>query len=488
MNPGRRRVAVIGGGVSGLAAAYTLARARQAGVPVEETLIEADGRLGGVIRTERVDGFLIEAGPDSFLTEKPEAAAWCRELGLGGSLLGSNDAARRTYVLHRGRLVPLPDGLLMLVPARWWPLATTPLIPLAGKLAVLKDWWVRAEDGRREDESVASFVRRHFGQAMLDSIAAPLVAGVFGGDAEQLSARSALSRFWEMERRHGSLIRAVRAAQREKAQASSGTAARRPLFTTLKDGLEAMVAALEARLDPSRIERKRRAVAVERSEGSGEAGYRIWLEGGSRREADALLLALPTYEAARLVRPVDPELAGLLAGIPYAAALTVALGYGAEVRRTLPPGFGFLVPRQEGRRLLACTFVHNKFHHRAPPGHALLRCFLGGAGDPEVLDWGDGEILGRVRQELTAILGIAAEPLFSRVYRWPASMPQYVVGHEARRRSLEERLTRHPAIRLAGNAYAGVGISDCIRSGAEAAAGLIGDGAARAAASMSLRS
>ena len=224
--PTRKRVAVLGGGIAGLAAAYTLARARQAGAPVEELLIEGRGRLGGVIRTERFEGFVIEAGPDSFLAEKPEAAALARELGLGDSLIGSNDRQRRTYILHRGRLVPLPDGLMFLVPTRLWPMVTTPLLPLSSKLAMAAELFASPPSGnlnQGSDESVASFVRRHFGDAMLENIADPLLAGVYGGDSGALSVRSVLPRFWEMERKYGSLTRATLRAMRQRRKARAST-------------------------------------------------------------------------------------------------------------------------------------------------------------------------------------------------------------------------------------------------------------------------
>lgn len=211
-----RRIAVIGGGISGLAAAYTLAKVRQAGAPVQEMLIEASPRLGGVIQTESVDGFVVESGPDSFLAEKPQAAALARELGLGDDLMGSNDRTRRTYILHQGRLRPLPDGLMLLVPTRLWPMVTTKVLPWRAKLAAGLEMFSFAHKNHHEDESVASFVKRHFGEAMVENIADPLLAGVYGGDSAALSVRSVLPRFWEMERKHGSLTRATLKAMRQR--------------------------------------------------------------------------------------------------------------------------------------------------------------------------------------------------------------------------------------------------------------------------------
>jgi oxygen-dependent protoporphyrinogen oxidase len=489
-----RRIAVLGGGIAGLAAAYTLARARQAGAPVEELLIEGRDRLGGVIRTERLEGFVIEAGPDSFLAEKPEAAALARELGLGDSLIGSNDHQRRTYILHQGRLVPLPDGLMFLVPTRLWPMVTTPLLPLSSKLAITAELFASPPSGNLNqgaDESVASFVRRHFGDAMLENVADPLLAGVYGGDSGALSVRSVLPRFWEMERKHGSLTRATLRAMRQRRKAtanrngtvqpdSAGTGAAPrstwPLFMTLKDGLEQLTANLAQYLDKTHVHLGQRVAGIKLAPG-GPGGtadswtrrYHIFCDGGVTFDADAIILAMPTHECSRLLSSLHPTLGGLLAEIPYSSSMTVSLGYAKGTREHLPPGFGYLVPRKENRRMLACTFVHRKFNHRAPEGKVLLRCFLGGSRDPGVLNLSDEEVVSLVRQELKEILSFSFEPLFCRIHRWPASMAQYPVGHAERIRRIQSQLAELPGIYLAGNAYSGIGISDCIRTGRAAA-------------------
>jgi oxygen-dependent protoporphyrinogen oxidase len=492
--PSRKRVAVLGGGIAGLAAAYTLTRARQAGAPVEELLIEGRDRLGGVIRTERLEGFIIEAGPDSFLAEKPEAAALARELGLGDSLIGSNDRQRRTYILHRGHLVPLPDGLMFLVPTRLWPMVTTPLLPLSSKLAMATELFASPPSGnlnQAADESVASFVRRHFGDAMLDNIADPLLAGVYGGDSGALSVRSVLPRFWEMERKHGSLTRATLRAMRQRRKATANTngpaqpdsagtgAAPRsssPLFMTLRDGLEQLTGKLVEHLDKTRVHLGQRVAGIEVAPGglaaradSSSPRYQIFCEGGVTFDADAIVMAMPTHECGRLLSSTAPKLAALLGQIPYSSSMTVSLAYGEGTREHLPPGFGYLVPRKENRRMLACTFVHRKFNHRAPDGKALLRCFLGGSRDLEVLKLPDEEVVALARRELKEILNFSFAPLFCRIHRWPASMAQYPVGHAERVRRIQSQLEELPGIYLAGNAYSGIGISDCIRTGKAAA-------------------
>jgi len=532
-----RRIVVLGGGITGLTAAYTLAQARRGGAPIEELLIEASDRLGGHLRTERVAGYVIEAGPDSFLAEKPEAAALCRELGLGDQLIGSNDAERRTYILHHGRLVPLPDGLMFLVPTRLWPTLWSPLLSFRSKAAILTELFTprpnshgfesaglkpgatpgaapgataETDDPTSQDESVADFVRRHFGDSMLENIADPLLAGVYGGDSACLSVRAVLPRFWEMEQKYGSLGRGVLAARRQqrlRAAGSSGTstgaepaglASRHPseipdaagsawtskqiskqtgpLFMSLKDGLGRLVDALASRLETSRVRLGQRVLSIERGDNNGEGaegkppgGNYLVRCAGAAYAADAVILALPTYEGGRLLAPFDPRLGELLGGIPYTSALTVALGYDAASVRNLPPGFGFLVPHKENRRMLACTFVHHKFRHRVAPGKALLRCFLGGARDAGILTLDDDSIVDIIRSEILDIMNIDADPELCRVHRWPASMPQYSPGHRERVKLMGARADALPGIFLAGNAYSGIGISDCVRTGRAAA-------------------
>ncbi len=464
------RVAVVGGGISGLAAALHLAAARAAGRAVEAHLIEGGARLGGVVYTEQVESCAIEAGPDSFLTEKPEALELAAELGIAGNVIGSNDSERRTYILHRGRLVPLPDGLQLLVPTRLLPMVTTPLVSLGEKLKMLGELFHR----RRSvpEESVASFVTRHFGKGMVESFADPLLSGVYGGDAAQLSVRATLPRFAQMEEAHGSVIRAVRRARRNLRRAATAAVnphPASPLFSTLNGGLSQMVEAIRTRLDAGSVHCGTQVTAIRCGTGPGRRAYSVLSPGRSLPEFDAVILALPAHESARLLADLDAELAAPLAAVPYSSSVIVALGYPAPVRKRLPPGFGFLVPRREQRRMLACTFVHSKFPGRVPPDRALLRCFLGGSRDEGVLELDDGQMAALVEQELRSILGLVETPLFLRIYRWPRAMAQYTLGHQQRVAAVKERLARHPGLYLAGNWDAGIGLSDCIRSGRAAA-------------------
>lgn len=467
-----RRIVVVGGGIAGLTAAYRLGQARREGIPIDEILVEAGDRVGGVIRTDRVDDCLIEAGPDSFLREKPEAAALARELGLAEQLIGSNDAERRTYILHKGRLQPFPEGLVLMVPTRLWPVLLTPLIPLASKVTMAREWLLgRAPGGPAPggDESVQDFITRHFGCGVLENITEPLLAGVYGGDPAELSADSVLARFRHMEAKYGSLTRGALALRKKMGGAKPGS-----IFITLRAGLGSLVEMLANRIGSERIELRRRLVTLEARSGFAH-GYRLIFDDGSIREADGVILALPAWASAEVLAGLDRGLAGQFASIPYNSALTVALGYDGRVRSRLPRGFGFLVPRAEKRGLLACTFVHSKFDDRAPPKRALLRCFLGGSRQPAILEASDDEILGVARSELRSILGLADEPLFWRIYRWPRAMAQYTVGHAERLRAIAGRVRIHPRLHLAGNGYSGIGISDVIRTGEAAARQVLAD-------------
>jgi oxygen-dependent protoporphyrinogen oxidase len=456
-----KRIAIIGGGISGLSAAFELEQRRRAGQSLEYVVFESLARFGGVIATERVDGCLVEAGPDSFLSEKPWAAELCRQLGLGGQLIGSNDSDRKTYIVSKNRLVPLPDGLMFMVPTKMIATLTSPLFSLGTKVRIAREWLhpPRKAEG---DESVASLVERHYGSEMVERLADPLLSGVYGGEASQLSARAVLPRLVGMESTHGSLGRAMMARSRT-ARLDNSVAG--PIFSSLKDGMQQMVDALIRMLPPSSL---RANWAVRSVLAPGEK-WRVCGESASE-QFDAVIFATSAPCIAGLLGGDNSGLAKELQAISYSSSVTVAMGYGGEVRSSLPPGFGFLVPRSENKRMLAATFVHNKFPHRAPENRALIRCFLGGTRDPSVLELCDEEILAVVRQELGQILGLAERPRFTRVYRWRSAMAQYQVGHLARLDRIERLRKQLPGLALAGNGYRGIGVPDCIHSGQQAAA------------------
>jgi oxygen-dependent protoporphyrinogen oxidase len=456
-----KRIAIVGGGISGLSAAFALEKRRLAGISLEYVLFESSPRFGGVLVTEHVDGCLVEGGPDSFLTEKPGASELCRDVGLGDQLIGSNDADRKTYVVVKGRLVAIPDGLMFMVPTKITPTVLSPLFSAGTKMRMAREWFQppRKADA---DETVASFIERHYGSEMVNRLADPLLSGVYGGEASQLSVRAVLPRFAEMEAAHGSLGRAMLAARKKIALASKAPA--RLLFTSLKDGMQQMVDAVVSRLLISALHADSPVQCIQRQ----DSGW-VVSAGYASDQFNAVILATPAPSAAELLGMVSAELASELRGIQYTSSITVNLGYERSVRVSLPPGFGFLVPRSEGKRMLAATFVHNKFPHRAPNDRALLRCFIGGARNEQVLQAPDEEVVGIVREELRQILKLTADPIFTRVYRWKGAMAQYGVGHLERLQRIESLLQQLPGLALAGNGYHGIGVPDCIRSGSEAA-------------------
>jgi protoporphyrinogen/coproporphyrinogen III oxidase len=475
------QTAIIGGGIAGMAAAYELEKARPAGEDAAYTLFEAKERLGGVLSSEIVDGAVLEHGPDSFLTEKQAAADLCRELGLGEALTPSNDAARKTWIVVRNRLVPLPDGLMFLIPTKLVPTALTKLFSVKTKMRMAMELLI-APRASEVDESVAALVERHYGQEAVDRLADPLLSGIFGGDATQLSARTVLPRLVEMEANHGSLTRGMLAAHRQmraRAAAVGPTGNRRTAprgtFTTLRGGMRQLVDSVEARLNSGSIRRGTAVTAVERS---GER-WRVTC-GGRAEQFDAVIMAAPAWVAGALLNPVDAALGQELTAIPYSSSITVNLVFDESVIGSLPEGFGFLVPASEGRAMLACTFAHRKFLGRAPQGKAVLRAFLGGAHNHALLNETDEALVATVRRELREILGAAtvpqnAEPEVVKVSRWPRAMAQYAVGHQERMERIRARVDALPGLKLAGNAYDGIGISDCIRLGRTAARELVAE-------------
>jgi oxygen-dependent protoporphyrinogen oxidase len=458
-----KRVAIIGGGISGLSAAFQLEKTRATGADLAYTLFESGQRLGGSMYSDRVDGCLVEAGPDSFLTEKPWALTLCKDLGIDDQLIGSNDAQRKTYIVVKGRLIAMPDGLMFMVPTKLVPTAFSPLFSWATKVRMAREL-LHPPRPMDCDETVGELVERHFGAEVVDRLADPLLSGVYGGDANKLSARAVLPRFVEMEEKYGSLSKAMLEAHK-KMRAMARKQPPRPLFSSLKEGMQQMVDAILTRLDPSSIRMRTRVRAIYPE----NEGWRVAIDMGGNEMFDAVILATPANIAGGVLEAVDRDLADDLLGITYSSSVTVTLGYHADQIKHLPAGFGFLVPRSEGTRMLACTFVHNKFPHRAPADKGILRCFLGGARDEAVLNLTDDEIVDTVRAELKEIVKLEARPMFERIYRWRGAMAQYESGHIARVARIEKRVKEISGLELAGNAYHGIGVPDCIREGTHAA-------------------
>ncbi|MFN2516697.1 MAG: protoporphyrinogen oxidase [Pyrinomonadaceae bacterium] len=515
-----RRVVIIGGGITGLAAAHRiLERHGELREPFEVTLLEATARVGGVVQTEKRDGFLLERGPDSFLSEKPATLELAKRLDLESHLIETNKNHRRSFIVRKGRLLPVPEGFYLLAPARFWPLVTSGIFSWPGKARMAMDLVLpRRNTNGNSDESLAQFVRRRLGREALERMAQPMIGGIYTADPEKLSLRATMPRFLEMERTHRSLIRAMRKQGRTPAVFRGGSplvspgsspraareheasGARYSLFLSFDHGMQLLTDKLEERIsnfksEPSnlksdisnfksettdsvpsikmslRVNTAIESLAQERDTRANNEWpkWKVRTTGNETLAADAVCLALPASGSARLLRGIDDRLASELEGISYASSVTINLAYKREDIPHALEGFGFVVPLIEGRSLIACTFSSVKFAGRAPDGYALLRAFVGGALQPEMLALTEAELISRVRADLNDLLGIERPPRFVELTRWENSMPQYHVGHVDRVKRIRERLASLPHLALAGNAYSGAGIPDCIRSGEDAA-------------------
>lgn len=440
------KVLIVGGGISGLSAAYYLSKAG-----IRPTLIEKAPQPGGVIQTTVQQGCVLEAGPDGFMAAKPWAMELIREVGLADQIIGSNDHSRVTFIIKKGKLVPLPDGLMMMVPTKIMPLVATSLFSWPAKIRMGFDLFRRPK-GPQPDRSVYDFLMDHYGRECIDYLAEPLLAGVYGGDPKQMSVNSVLSRFAEIEAKYGSLTRGVLAAP--KPPKSSGP---KSFLWTLKSGLGQLI----EKLSPSA---NIIHATVENIARYGD-GFRVRVN-GDWLEAEQLVLATPAGDASKLLRETNAELADLMAAVPYTSSITMSLGYRKDTFDHPLNGHGFLVPKLERKYLMGCTWVGNKFSYRVPDDMVLLRCFIGGNG----LSLSDDVLVETARAELRSIMGLQAEPVFHKIARWPNSMAQYTVGHQKRVERMETILKTIPGLQVAGNAYRGIGIPDCVKMGKDAAA------------------
>lgn len=464
------RVAVIGGGLSGLAAAHRIGElCGEQNRRLDLTLFEAGPRLGGVMETRRIGEYLVETGADMFITNQPAGVDLCRRLGIEDHLIPTDEKFRGSQVLHDGKPVRIPEGFMLLAPARIGPVLASPIFTWRGKLRMGLEYFVpRGNSG--EDESLASFVRRRFGREALQRLIQPLVGGIYTADPEKLSLQATLPRFLELERRYRSLIRAAGKPEfRQGSSESIGSGARYGLFVAPRGGIGELVEALQRRVAEWSTIRLNTRVSAVRRRGEGGGGWDVTLREGTTEAFDALLLAVRSYQVADLIEGIDAELAELLRGIEYTSTAIVASGHKLSDIRDPLQAFGLVVPAVEGRRILAVSYASRKFRGRAPEGRVLLRTFVGGALQPELFALDDAEILRLVREELREILGVGGEPDFEVVARYARGMPQYHVGHLERVAAIEARVAGLAGLELAGNAYHGVGIPDCILS-AEAAA------------------
>jgi oxygen-dependent protoporphyrinogen oxidase len=437
-------VAVVGGGIAGLAAAYELQRRG-----VNLRLIEASDRPGGVIRTDRFDGWVIDGGPDALLTQKRAAIALCGELGLTDRLV-STLTPRTAYVLRDGRLHPIPEGSFLGFPVRARALVASSLFSPGGKIRMACEAIIpRSEDD--EDESIASFVRRRFGQEAVDYLAEPLLAGIHAGDVERLSIRALFPRLVDAERQSGSVIRSFRALRMKPS--SQGA------FVSLPGGIGELADALAEAIPCETVITGTRVTGLQHA-----GAFTLDTTEGSIR-AQAVILAIPAYVAGGILRSVHTGLAGLCEEIPYASTATVAFGYERDQVPHPMRGSGFVVPRVERSPLLAATWVTSKWPHRAPDDHVLLRAFLGGGRDPHRLDQSDEELIEVAREALSDVMSISGPPLFSRLYRWTRQSPQYEVGHLERLAAIDQHLARFPGLFVTGSGFRSIGIPDCIGDG-----------------------
>ncbi|MGE5222829.1 MAG: protoporphyrinogen oxidase, partial [Omnitrophica WOR_2 bacterium] len=421
---------------------------------------------GGKISTDRQDGFVIEGGPDTFLATKTWGVDLCRQLGLEERLHGTNPEHKNTYVLHHGRLKPLPDGLTMMIPTRFGPMIRTGLLSPLAKARMGLDFFI-PPSSLNGDESLGQFVSRRLGRTTYERLIEPLMSGIYAGDGDQLSLQSTFPYLRDLELKHGGLVKGALAVRQQMSKNGKKAPGSRSAFLTPTTGLAEIVESLLQYLEPAGV-RLLAGVSVQKISRAGE-NYRIDLSNGESLLAGGLILATPAYAAGELLAGLDSGLGSDLQAIPYTSTATISLAYRqSDLPRPLD-GYGYVIPRCEGRRALACTWTSTKFPHRAPDGYALLRVFVGRAGEENDIPWEEEALLSLAKDELRQTLGITAEPILTRVFRWERAMPQYNLGHPDRLRRIEQALLKHPGLALAGNGYRGIGIPDCIHSGEIAA-------------------
>ena len=468
-----KRVAVLGAGISGLSAAYRLHRLRP-----EATLRVWDrrDRTGGVLTTLHTQGYQIEQSADNFITTVPWGLELCRELGLADELVQTNPAYRRTYVVRKKRLHLLPDGFLMMAPSKMWPLAVTPILSPLGKLRAAMEY-VLPKSRSDADETLASFVTRRLGREVFERLVEPLVSGVYAADMDKLSLMATLPRFREMEREHGSLIRAMRSQIRANKQAglqANESGARYSMFVTLRQGLSHITDTLAAKLPSDAVQLNRRAETLERiADESGKTQWRLTDQHGRAECFDAVIFALPSYETARLIMPMHNRLGEWLGRIEHSGTAIVTFAFHRAQMKTKITGMGFVVPKTENSPILAGSFSSMKYEHRAPEGKLLIRFFAGGARAPEMVDLPDAELLPLIKREMNQLLHIECEPELEVVSHWPRTMPQYHLGHLELIDEVSRLAAEIPDFALAGNAFDGVGIPNCARTGQLAASAIV---------------
>jgi len=461
-----KHLIVVGGGIAGLSAAYY---ARKKSPDIRVTLLEADDRWGGKITTDRVPfdngDFIIEGGPDTFLATKPWGVALCKELGLADRLHGTNPYQKNTYVLHKNKLRPLPDGLAMMIPTNIPSILKSQLVSWPGKARMGLDFLLPSHNGHH-DESLGQFVSRRLGREAYENLIEPLMSGIYAGDGDQLSLRSTFPYLHDLEHKYGSLARGALKMRQQMAARGQSTQGSRSAFLTPTTGLAEIVEALVESLSLNGTDLRLKAPVKSVTRDDLALGtWHVTLDSGETLEADSVVLATPAPVTGSLLASFDPELATVLGSIPYASTATVTLAYRQSNLSRALDGYGYVIPRREGRRALACTWTSTKFPHRAPKDYALIRVFVGRAGQEADIPWDEAGLLELAREELELTLGITAEPLVSRVFIWESAMPQYNLGHPEKLARIDAAFEKYPSLELAGNGYRGIGIPDCIHSG-----------------------
>lgn len=461
-----RRVAIIGGGITGLTAAYALEQHnRNSSEPIEYLLIERAKQLGGKVRTENIDGFRVEAGPDCFVAEKPAVKQLASQLGIQDRILKPNDSSRRSYIYSRGKIHELPEGLLLLLPTKITPFLLSPLISWTGKARMACDAVIpkRKDAG---DETLASFVRRRLGKEMLDKIAAPLVGGIHSNNPETMSLQASFPRLLEMEREYGSMVRAMLTARVKtvftKARGSNSH------FLSFKHGMGEITDSLIAGLDKKRMLTDRIVTRLEKLTGNDKTVYKVFFANNHKPlEVDAAVVATASNRASRILERMDRRAADLLHEIPQTSSANLSLAFKSHELARIPDGFGLMIPAIEKRKISALTLSSTKWNNRAPdPRYSLIRVFVGGYRNQELALMDDRDLVALVRKELSDLFRVTAAPAMTAIHRWIEERPQYTLGHLERVRSIEERLSQHKGLFLAGCSYHGIGVGDCVASGA----------------------
>jgi oxygen-dependent protoporphyrinogen oxidase len=468
-----KRVVIVGGGIAGLSAAYSLLEeARNLGRSIECMVLEAKPYWGGKIFTKRVDGLVVESGPDSFLTTKPWALGLCEKLGISDQLINTNQGQSQTFAYSRGRLREFPQGLVSMVPTKMGPLLKSGLVSWSGIMRMAGDWFIPPRQVGAPEESLASFFCRRLGQEAFDRLIEPLVAGIYAGDASELSVSATFPQFVDLEMKHGGLIKGALAQQQVHRASQTSNGPRRSLFVTFQGGLSDLVTRLTEVLTMSGVTLLTGKKVEEVKRENSLEGKRLWkviLAGGELIEADGVVLATPAFVSSQLLKFFNSEVSSLLASIPYASTATVSIAFPKTEVESRLSGFGFVVPRVEHRKLIAATWSSLKWAGRANSDESLVRCYIGGRGREAILDMDDAQLISLALSELQDIVGIATKPLSAHVFRWAQAMPQYIIGHRDRVKAIRKCLTPSQGLLVTGAAYEGLGIPDCIRDGQETA-------------------